>query len=105
MINDMFMADSSIANRSVDDRFVDDWFAADMFMAEYMFCGGAFVAENRGVERGLTFVAWLVRAQAKHIRLRRSAQARLITILVAHWINHSARYRRFKQERIDTRRD
>lgn len=31
--------------------FVDDMFLADMFVAN-MFCGGAFVAENRGVELG-----------------------------------------------------
>jgi hypothetical protein len=48
-----------------------------------MFCGGAFVAENRGVERGLTFVAWLVRAQAKHIRHRIDLS---LTCALSRWL-------------------
>jgi hypothetical protein len=38
------------------DRFVADRFVADRFVAD-MLCGGAFVGQNRGVER-LTLVAW-----------------------------------------------
>jgi hypothetical protein len=40
----------------VTDLFVTDLFVTDLFVVE-RFCVGAFVARNRGVKCGLTFVA------------------------------------------------
>jgi len=49
----MSVADMYITNTFVANTFVSNMFIADMFVAD------TFVAQNRGVERWLTFVAWL----------------------------------------------